>query len=242
MKFISFSLAILSFALVSTSAVHAQKKRIKGEGPVVSQDRKAGSFNSIHTHGSFNVTITDDATTTVKVDAQQNLQEYIEVETEGNELHIRPKKGYNIHPDKDIEIFVSVPELQGVYLSGSGNIRSTNLLNGSETFEARSSGSGNIQLEVQTSDLKTSLSGSGNIMLKGKTNDFEGRIAGSGNIKAKDLQSSNTSVSISGSGSAEVVANAKLDTRIAGSGDIKYWGNGSVSSKVSGSGSIRRQN
>lgn len=233
---------MLSFALLVTSTSLQAQKRIKGEGAVVSQDRSAGTFNSIHTHGSFNVTITDADTRSVKVDAQQNIQEYIIVETEGSELHIRNKKGYNIDPTKEIEVYVSVPELKGIYLSGSGNVRSTNQLTGSETFEAKSAGSGNMELEVQTSDLKTSIAGSGNIKLKGKTNDLNGSIAGSGNIKAKDLQSSNTSVSISGSGSAEVVANEKLDSRIAGSGDIKYWGNGAVSSKVMGSGSIRRQN
>lgn len=228
------------FVLAATTA-HAQK-RVKGEGPVVSQDRNVGPFNSIHTHGSFNVTITDATGSSVKVDAQENLQEYIIVETEGNELHIRNKKGVNIQSGKEVEIQVSVAELKGVYLSGSGNVKSTNELKGSQTFEARSSGSGNIDLNLQTSDLKTSIAGSGNIHLKGKTSDFEGRIAGSGNIKAKDLQADNTSVNISGSGSAEVVANTKLDSRIAGSGDIKYWGNGAVSSKVAGSGSIRRQN
>lgn len=227
--------------MLAATTVDAQKK-VRGEGPVVSQDRNVGSFNSIHTHGSFNVTITDASGSSVKVDAQQNLQEYVIVETEGNELHIRNKKGVDIRADKEIEIHVSVSELKGIYLSGSGNIKSTNELKGSSSFEARSSGSGNIDLELQTSDLKTSIAGSGNIHLKGKTNEFEGRIAGSGNIKARDLQADNTSVNISGSGSAEVVANTKLDSRIAGSGDIKYWGNGAVSSKVMGSGSIRRQN
>jgi hypothetical protein len=56
------------------------------------------------------------------------------------------------------------------------------------------------------------------------------------------MQSQITSVSISGSGSAEVVANEKLDSKIAGSGDVKYWGNASVNSKIAGSGSVRKEN
>ncbi|MBL7698597.1 MAG: DUF2807 domain-containing protein [Chitinophagaceae bacterium] len=237
-----FVLTTFTLVLLVTSASLYAQKRVKGEGPSVTQERSVGSFNSIHTHGSFNVTITDADNRSVKVEAQQNLQEYIIVETEGDQLHIRHKKGVNLQADKDIEIHVSVPELKGVYLSGSGNIRSTNVLTGSSSFEASSAGSGNIHLEVQTTDLKTSIAGSGDITLKGKTTELDGRIAGSGNIRAKELQSNNTSISISGSGNAEVVANEKLDTKIAGSGDVKYWGNGSVSSKIHGSGSIRRQN
>jgi len=228
--------------ILGSTSLHAQKwQKVRGEGPAVKQDRDGGTFNEIHTHGSFNVQITDAATNSVKVEAQQNLQEYIEVENKGGELHIRNKQGYNIQPDGEITIFVSAPSLKGIYLSGSGNVISTNQLNGSDVFVIKSAGSGNVTIDLETADLKASISGSGNVTLKGKTSDLEGRIAGSGNIRARELQSANTSVQISGSGSAEVVATQKLNTNIAGSGDVKYWGDASVDSKVRGSGSVSRQ-
>lgn len=231
----------LCVMILAGTGLKAQKNSVKGEGPEVTQDRDGGTFDEIHTHGSFNLQITDAASNAVKVEAQQNLQEYIEIENKGGALHVRNKKGYNIKSDKEIVIHISAPSLKGVYLSGSGNITSTNQLNGSGNFEVKSSGSGNISLDIETTSLKISIAGSGNITLKGKTSDLEGRIAGSGNIRAKEMQSANTSVKISGSGSAEVVATQKLDSRIAGSGDVKYWGDASVDSKVQGSGSVSRQ-
>ena len=239
----SFLILMSAFVLLlGGTGVQAQNaKKIKGEGAAITQDRNGGNFNEIHTHGSFNVEITDAATNSVKVEAQQNLQEYIEIENNGSELHIRNKKGYELRPDKEIVIHISAPALKGIFLSGSGNIKSTNQLKGSDKFDLKSSGSGNISLDIETSSMDASISGSGNITLKGKTNDLDGKIAGSGNIKAKEMQSANTSVKISGSGSAEVVATQKLDTKIAGSGDVKYWGDASVDSKVQGSGSVSRQ-
>jgi hypothetical protein len=228
--------------ILGSTSLQAQKwQKVHGEGPAVKQDRDGGTFNEIHTHGSFNVQITDAATNSVKVEAQQNLQEYIQVENKGGELHIRNKQGYNIQSEGEITIFVSAPSLKGIYLSGSGNVISANQLNGSDVFVIKSAGSGNVTIDLETADLKASISGSGNVTLKGKTSDLEGRIAGSGNIRAKELQSANTSVQISGSGSAEVVATQKLNTNIAGSGDVKYWGDASVDSKVRGSGSVSRQ-
>jgi hypothetical protein len=228
--------------ILGSTSLQAQKwQKVRGEGPAVKQDRDGGKFNEIHTHGSFNVEITDGATNSVKVEAQQNLQQYIEVENRGGELHIRNKEGYNIQPDGEITIYVTAPSLKGIYLAGSGNVKSTNQLNGSDVFEIKSAGSGNVTIDIETASLKTSIAGSGNVTLKGKTSDLEGKIAGSGNIRAKDLQSANTSVQISGSGNAEVVATQKLNTNIAGSGDVKYWGNASVDSKVRGSGSVSRQ-
>lgn len=227
--------------LASTNAMAQKWQKIRGEGPAVKQDRDGGKFSEIYTHGSFNVEITDGANNSVAVEAQQNLQQYIEVENNDGELHIRNKKGYNIQSDHDITVYVTAPSLKGIYLSGSGNVKSTNQLNGSDKFEVRSAGSGNVNVDIETSDLKVSIAGSGNITLKGKTSDLEGKIAGSGNIKAKEMQSVNTSVQISGSGNAEVVATQKLNTNIAGSGDVKYWGDASVDSKVRGSGSVSRQ-
>lgn len=228
--------------IIGSTNAYAQKwQKVRGEGPAVKQDRDGGKFTEIHTHGSFNVEITDGANTSVSVEAQQNLQQYIEVENNNGELHIRNKKGYDIQSDRDIIVYVTAPSLKGIYLQGSGNVNSTNQLKGSERFEIKSSGSGNVNVDVETSSLKASIAGSGNITLKGKTSNLEGSISGSGNIKAKELQSANTSVRISGSGNAEVVATQKLNTNIAGSGDVKYWGDASVDSKVRGSGSVSRQ-
>jgi hypothetical protein len=236
---VMMSVCVMIFG--STNLMAQKWQKVRGEGPAVKQDRNGGTFNEIHTHGSFNVEITDGATNSVQVEAQQNLQEYIEVENRSGELHIRNKQGYNIQSDHDITVYVTAPSLKGIYLSGSGNLKSINQLNGSDKFEINSQGSGNVNVDVETSDLKASIAGSGNITLKGKTSELEGRIAGSGNIKAREMQSANTSVQISGSGNAEVVATQKLNTNIAGSGDVKYWGDASVDSKVRGSGSVSRQ-
>ena len=117
---ISFVMMVsLCALLLTTVSMKAQRfKKIKGEGEVVSQDRNGGNFDEIHTYGSFNVSITDAASHSVKVEAQANLQEYIEVETRGNELHIRNKNDYDINSDKHITIYVSAPEIKGVHCSG----------------------------------------------------------------------------------------------------------------------------
>lgn len=238
MNKIVFLASLLAATIVSTG-VYAQVTR--GNGNVVSQDRSVGSFNAISTSGSFDLVVTDGSSHKVTVEAEDNLQEFVVVETEGNTLKIRNKKFSNFRATKSITIHVTAPDLEAIRLSGSGNVKSENRLDGSQKFEVRSSGSGNIQLELETTQLSAHISGSGNITLKGKAKEMEGSISGSGNIRARELQSDITSVKISGSGSAEVVANEKLDSKIAGSGDVKFWGNGSVNSKVAGSGSVRRE-
>lgn len=234
-----FIVALL-IMIVAASGIQAQN--VKGSGSVTKQDRSVGAFDEVQSFGSFDIVITDGNEHKVTVEAEDNLQQYIEIETQGDKLNIRHKKGQNFKATKQIIIYVTAPALEAIRLSGSGNIKSTNTLNGSSNFEIKSSGSGNIQLQLETSAMSAQISGSGNINLSGKTKELEGKIAGSGNIRARELQSDVTSIKISGSGSAEVVANERLDSKIAGSGDVKYWGNASVNSKIAGSGSVRREN
>jgi len=235
-------LALFALVMISSAQLHAQFQRVRGNGKVVTQERQTGSFDKVHSRGHFDVVITDGPSHKVSVEADENLQEYIIIETSGNTLEIRPKNHANIQSARSIKIHVTAPALSAVALSGSGNITSTNKLQGSDKFNLSSSGSGNIQVEIETGSLNASISGSGNMNLKGSTNQFEGKISGSGNIRAKEFQSNITTIRISGSGNAEVVANEKLDSHIAGSGDVRFWGNASVDSKIAGSGSVRRQN
>ena len=228
-------------ALLVTSAPALQAQRVTGNGNVVSKDRPASSFNEVHSKGSFDIVVTDGANHKVRVEAEENLQEFIEVNVNGNNLIIQGQKGVNFRATKPITVYVTAPALQAIKLSGSGNVKSDNTLTGSDRFEAKSSGSGNMSLDVETTSLQAAISGSGNMTLKGKTKDFDGSIAGSGNIRAKEMQSDNTSIKIAGSGNAEVVANVKLDSRISGSGDVRYWGNASVDTKIAGSGGVHRQ-
>jgi hypothetical protein len=232
-------LLLAAILVIGSGTVNGQK--VKGNGNVVKQDRNVGSFNQIESHGSFDISVTDGDESKVQVEAEDNLQEYIEVSAENDKLKIKTKKGVNFNATKNMVVHVTAPALKAIRLYGSGNVTGANTLKGSDHFEISSSGSGNVNLDVETSSLSADISGSGNVTLKGKTREFEGNIQGSGNIKARDLQSETTSVKIAGSGNAEVVATQKLNTKIAGSGDVKYWGDASVDSKIAGSGSVHRE-
>ena len=100
-------------------------------------------------------------------------------------------------------------------------------------------GSGDIVLDIETTAVEGSIAGSGDLTLKGNTDDLNAKVAGSGDFHGFTLQANNTTVSVAGSGDAEVVCNKSLKARVAGSGDIEYRGNPDMEdTKVSGSGTI----
>lgn len=233
-----FSLAIVCLGLAASGQL---MKKVEGNGNVVTQDRTVEAFTELTNSGSFDVILTDGSQRAVKVEAEENLQPYIVTEVKGDLLAIHGKMGVNIQSHKKIRIFVTATGLTAVRQSGSGNIKTENQLKAGKNFEISSSGSGNTDIDVITSNMEASLSGSGNMHLRGETKELNSKISGSGNIKAKDLKSEITSVKISGSGNAEVVATRTLDSKISGSGGVSYWGDAQVESKTVGSGRVKKQ-
>lgn len=140
-----------------------------------------------------------------------------------------------------ITIHVTIPEISGLSISGSGDIIAENGIS-ALILDLNLSGSGNINLANLTSDrVKTSLAGSGNIILKGEkpASEFTCSVAGSGNIKAAGFEAQEVKVTIAGSGNCSIRSNGNLKVRIAGSGNVYYAGNPNIDTSIAGSGVVR---
>ena len=68
-------------------------KRIRGNGNITTQTRSAGSFNSIDVSGSIDVYIKQDSAPSVKVETDDNLQQYVETFRDGDVLRIKTQEG-----------------------------------------------------------------------------------------------------------------------------------------------------
>ena len=234
--------ALTLVAMLSVSLFHtldAQKRwwagSLSGQGPVVERELNLGSFERISLSVSADVFVTQGDEQSVMVKGQENIIENLITEIQDKTWRIRFDRP--IRRSQGLKIYITLPQLSGAKVSGSGNIASDDSWR-SPSFYASVSGSGNIQLLVETEDLISKISGSGNISLGGSTKAYEVQITGSGNVRAGELTAENCQVRISGSGDANVDVQEKLDVRITGSGDVRYTGRPRVNSKISGSGSL----
>jgi hypothetical protein len=105
-------------------------KRVSGNGKIITQDRKVSSFSSIEASGSLKVHIRQDSSSSVRIETDENLMEYVEVHTEGNTLVIKEKDGFNLDPSKELIVYTSAPVYRSVDVSGSGGIISDNIISG----------------------------------------------------------------------------------------------------------------
>ena len=195
------------------------KEKINGGGPVVTETRTVSGFTTVSAEGSSRVFITQGNNFEVKVKGYSNLLPYYETRLENNILHLGYRSGVNVKHD-NIEVYVTLPTLDGIRLSGSGDIRTSGAFNGSTLFEASIAGSGNI------------------FFSSGTTQQFNSTIAGSGNIFAIDMLSNKADVRVDGSGNTEIGVASELKVTITGSGNVYYRGTPVITTQITGSGTV----
>ena len=161
--------------------------------------------------------------------------QFIETDVSSKKLTISHGKHY-LRPTV-FEVYITINNLEEVAISGSGNVRGKDRFM-ADAFYTEISGSGDMDLEVETGRLEAKISGSGSIRLAGKAEDYTVSISGSGEVNAFEVQAKNVSVKINGSGECRVYVSESLDVKISGSGDVYYKGRPQINTKISGSGSL----
>ena len=264
MKKVIFCLLTLPFLMTSCDDGFGlfDGKRIKGTGAVERTTREAKDFKSIDVQTSANVFVKQGTTFKVEVEAQKNIAELLETVVEDGTLKIKFKHGsWRLSFDK-LNVYVEMPVVENLEISGSGDLTAETALTG-DKIEVDITGSGNINIEkgltaktlkvgiggsgdikiegIEVGELSTKIAGSGELTLTGKADKAAYSVSGSGDVNASKLKSKAVEASVSGSGNISCNAEESLDAHASGSGDISYSGNATaVKTKVSGSGNIEK--
>ncbi|MEO7801250.1 MAG: head GIN domain-containing protein [Ginsengibacter sp.] len=212
-----------------------------GSGNIISENRQVGSFEGVQASGSIDVNVQSGPEDQVVIEADDNILKYIITEVDNGVLEIHYKSNTNFR-NTHITAHVIGKDLNRLYVSGSGNIKVTNIIKNDDRIQVKVSGSGDISAILDVPKVEAESSGSGNITLRGKCKNFEADMSGSGDLKSSELLAENADVSIAGSGTASVHCSVKLKARASGSGSIYYSGNPQDQQiNKSGSGSVEKR-
>ena len=213
---------------------------ISGSGNIVTETRSLHQFNGVRTSGSIDVEVMNDQIQLVKVEADDNIMQYVITKVEDGMLDVHLKPNFN-YREINAKVYVSAATLTKLAVAGSGSVTAKDTLGNVDEIECKVSGSGDINAIVNAPTIKASIGGSGTITLHGRTKDFNCSITGSGDFKCSNLLSENTTASITGSGTAHVYASVHLLAKVTGSGDIYYSGHPVVEIHKTGSGTIEAE-
>lgn len=207
------------------------------------ENRSVSGFSKVSISGSFDITLQAGNSEGLKIVAEKSVDlSRIVTEVEGGVLKVYVKSNMGKWQDLngDVDIFIDFKQLDEIKSSGSSDIVSKGTIR-AEAIQLISSGSGDMNLDVDTKKLDANLSGSCDLDLRGTADVADIRISGSGDIKALELKSREASVSISGSGDAALNVSESLEARISGSGNVSYRGRPGVKNvKISGSGNLQQ--
>lgn len=221
------------------AVLFASCQTLTGNGNVRDEKRNIPEIYEVNTSGSIDVEIKSGDTYSVTVHNDDNLLPYVITEVDNGALNIHYKDGYFINNDH-AKVIVTAPALEKLASSGNADITSNGVIKNSKEIELKTSGSGDINVEVDAPAITVTGSGSGDITLSGRTKDFDCKMSGSGDVKCSNLKSENAVIHVSGSSDVHVFASVSLKVNVTGSGDVYYSGNpASPQIHITGSGTVQ---
>jgi len=212
------ALLFLLLPLLAAGCHHGMRAQVKGSGKRVVQKRQISPFTSISTEGAFEIEVTCQKDPSLEVEGDDNVLELVTTEVHGSELRLKSSKNYSM--SEPVRFKITVPNLEGLSVSGAGRIDIKDMKN--EKFEIDSSGAPSIKVSGVT-----------------KVIDID--TSGAARIDTHKLHASRGVVDSKGVSKIDVDVRDELDIKIAGPSLVTYEGNPTVNQTISGPGKLQKK-
>lgn len=211
-----------------------------GNGVSITQEIEVGDFDRISIPDFVDVYYTQSSDQhSVTLTCDENLTEYYRIHVRGGELIVDCKRSF--YNNIDTYVIVCSPVLNGVKLSGSGDLYIDEAVTAEDIFTLEVNGSGDADIAgITARSVRTSLSGSGDVEIeKIEAESATFRSSGSGDIEVDNLTAESIKVATTGSGDCTLRCkdSGTLDIQISGSGDITVSGTARAIVNISTTGS-----
>src|SRR6478609_4003250 len=103
-----------------------KKEVIEGNGKIVTRDVTVSSFDALKASGIYELKLSQGSKESVKIEADENLQQYFNVHNDGNKLVIDMEKlkNKNLKNAHKMKVYVTFKSLKDLDLKTVGNVMS----------------------------------------------------------------------------------------------------------------------
>ena len=209
---------LVLLTVVAAGCHHGRFAEIKGSGKRELQKRDVASFTSISTEGAFTIEVTCQKDLSLEVEGDDNVLEFVTTEVSGNTLRLKNTKNYST--SEPVRFKISVPNLEGLSVSGAGRIDIKGLNN--DKFEVDANGAPNITVA-------------------GTTKVIDVGTNGAGKVDTTKLHASRGVVEANGAARVDLDVLEQLDATVNGPSTITYKGDPVVNKTVHGPGKIEKR-
>ncbi len=191
---------------------------VVGSGKRQTQKRDIAAFTSIATEGAFEIEVVAQKPVSLEIEGDDNILPLVTTEVSNNVLRIKNVRSYSVNDP--INVRLTVPNLEGLAVSGAGKISISGLKN--DKFEIDANGAPSITVS-------------------GETNMIDIDTNGAGKIDTHKLRAAKGVVDSKGVSRVEVFANDQLDVTVSGPSHVIYEGAAKVNKTVHGPGSVEKK-
>lgn len=207
--------AALGFNFVKVSIFN----RVQGSGISKVETRNVAPFKQIDVSGAVDVEVVGQKDFKVDVQADDNILELVQTEVSGDTLKIYVKERISVR--SPIKIFVSMPELTGVEISGASKFNGNN---------------------IKTDSFELNVSGASKVELNGEANKLNIDASGASKINTENFKVAKALVDVSGATSVVVNATEEVRAEASGASKVSYVGEPkNVVKDVSGAGKVSQK-
>ena len=218
-----------SFALSNAIAQDDKWEKIEGNGKTVTREVNVSSFDALQASGIYELKLSQGSKETVKIEADENLQDYFNVRNEGNKLIIDMKKleNKNFSSKNKLKVYVTFKTLKELDLKTIGGANSDGQLS-FEDLQLKNKSIGKVDLNFTATKLDLESKSVGSLTLTGKAQNAVIRHTGVGSIDASDFVVQTMDIENTGVGSARVNAEKNLKVKDSYLGKVSNKGSAPV--------------
>ncbi len=244
---ISFILtvAVLLFGVLACDIViegNGARETVRGSGTLVEEERSVSGLSGVELTMQGTLYITTGSSESLRIEAEDNLLEYIQTNVRGGKLVIGTRQGINLRASRPIKYYLTVDELNSITITSSGDVEAGDLQ--ATSFSATISSSGNLSISsLEGTKLEVTISSSGNVDISGgQVRTQNVTLTSSGQYRAKELASAEADVTLTSSGEATIRVSDHLSGRLSSSGNVRYIGDPRLDVRTTSSGRAIQSN
>lgn len=228
-----YLLIIFSIVLIASC-----RNGITGSGNIITETRNVAAFTSISVSGSIKVNVKMGATTSVIVEADDNIMPKVISKVSGNNLTLK-LEGINNLRNATVHINITVPMLNKVTTSASAEVSSTEVITSADKISCSASSASSIKMDVDAPTIFADGSSGADITLTGRTKNLTAESSSGSDVNLIGLQAENVTASASSGAEISLFASLGLKANASSGGNINYKGGAaSVVKNVSSGGSV----
>jgi hypothetical protein len=211
------------FLFLSLSIISCEMSGITGDGNVTTENRKTnGKFNKIKVGNGLNIFLSQQDKTSIRVEADSNLQDLIKTEVSDGVLRVYTED--NIGKAASKKVYISTPSLNSLKISSGANLVSKGTFTTTD-FELSVSSGASATIAIVSKKIHSSVSSGASLVLSGTTEIFNASASSGANINSFKLQATNAKASASSGASIDLTTTDTLDATASSGANIEYQGN-----------------